>query len=152
MTSCKKSNPTSGSLDCQSRTGNSMRAKIDGKDVCTDLGTALVTNSGNSRLSVVGLLSNANPAASISLNIDNPGVGTFDLVDGQYSLDDNASNVYYVVDKDLNEGSGSVTITEFTGTYVTGTFEFTAIGIDASTDNPNGHQVKVTNGTFYFKF
>lgn len=147
-TNCKKDDPSTGSNDCQSRTGNSMGAEIDGTPVCTDLGTAILTNTDGSRLSVVGLLSNTDPAASITLNIDNPGVGTFDLTDGQYSTDDESS--YYVVDKQTGEGSGSVTITEFDNSHVAGTFEFTAIGIDASTDNPTGKQVKVTNGTFYF--
>lgn len=137
-------------MDCQSRTGNSMEADIDGTHACTDLGNALLINIGGSRLTVVGFLSNAQPAASITLNIDNPGVGIFELVEGQYSLDDESASTYYVVDKEFGEGSGTVTITELTDTYVTGTFEFTAIGIDDSTDNYTGNQVEVTNGTFYF--
>ena len=148
LTNCKKDDSSSGSNDCQSRTGNSMGAEIDGNPVCTDLGTAILTTDNGSSLSVVGFLSNADPAASITLDIDNPGIGTFDLTDGQYSTDDESA--YYVVDKESSEGSGSVTITELDDSHVAGTFEFTAIGIDASTDNPTGDQVKVTNGTFYF--
>ena len=82
LTNCKKNDSSAGSMDCQSRTGNSMEAEIDGTHVCTDLGTAILTNTDGSSLSVVGILSNADPAASITLNIDNPGVGTFDLTEG----------------------------------------------------------------------
>lgn len=148
ITNCKKDDSSAGSNDCQSRTGNSMEADVEGTHVCTDLGTALLTNVDGSRLSVVGFLSNAKPPSSITLNIDNPAVGTFDLTEGQYGVDDEST--IYVVDKEFNEGSGSVTITELTDTYVTGTYEFTAIGVDTSTDNPKGGEVKVTNGTFYF--
>jgi hypothetical protein len=121
-----------------------------GTHLCTDLGTALLLEVNEKRLTIVGFFSYANPGASITLNIDNPKVGTFDLVEGQYSPDDESTSIYYVVDKEFGEGSGSVTITKLTDTFVTGTFEFTAIGIDDSTDNPNGDKVKVSNGTFYF--
>ncbi len=149
-TNCKKNDSTDGSTDCQSRTGNSMEAKIDGTHVCTDLGTALLTDVDGSRLSVVGFLSKAEPPSSITLDIDNPGVGTFDLTEAQYSIDDEVTTTYFVVNKEFDEGSGSITITELTDTYVTGTFEFTAIGINGSNDNPTGEEVVVTNGTFYF--
>lgn len=145
---CKKDDSSTGSMDCQSRTGNSMEAEIDGSAVCTDIGTALVLNIDGSRLSIVGYLINANPVSSITLNIDNPGIGTFDLTEGQYDVDDEST--IYIVDKELNEGSGKVTIVEFKDTHVTGTFEFTAIGVDLSTDQPIGKQITVTNGTFYF--
>ena len=117
---------------------------MDGNPIQTNLGTALIFTTGGSKLSLVGIFSNANPPCSISINVDSPAVGTFEIKDGQYGIDDESTD--FVVDE--NVGSGSIKINEFSETKVAGTFEFTAIGIDANSDKPTGEQVHVTEGSF----
>ena len=78
--------------------------------------------------------------------MDNPEVATLTLSEGFYSTED--ESVFYVVDAAAGEGTGTVTLSELSDTRVTGTFAFTAIGIDANSLNPNGEQVEVTDGTF----
>jgi hypothetical protein len=121
-----------------------MAARVNGQALCTDLGTALLFDVAGPRLSVVGLF--ANGRSSISFNVANPGVGTFDLTDAtadndaMYGQEDETA--YFV---DRTEGSGTVTITELTDTRVKGTFAFTGIGYDIN-DNPTGDQAEVTDG------
>ena len=136
-------------ITCESRTGNSMAARVNGGAICTDLGTALLLNDGTaSRLSVVGLFSTSTPGSSISFSVPNPTEGTFDLTDAGYGTED--ESVFYVVDAEAGEGTGTVTISELSDTRVLGTFVFTAMGIDSNSLNPNGDQVEVTDGTFDF--
>ncbi len=132
-------------IDCESRTGNSMTARVDGQALCTDLGMALLLDAAGPRLSVLGLFATSSPGASISFSVENPAVGTFDLTDALYASDDESVN-YTVNDR---EGSGSVTITELTDTRVKGTFAFTGAGSDINL-NPTGDQAEVTDGTFDF--
>jgi len=135
-------------VDCESRTGNTMTATVNGTSLCTDLGTASLFDVAGPRLSVVGLFENGR--SSIVFSLENPAVGMFDLADvnadhdAMYGQEDETG---YVVDR--TEGSGSVTITELTGARVTGTFAFTGPGYDIN-DNPTGDQVQVTNGRFDF--
>ena len=134
----------SGTQGGGNQTENTISAKMDGNSIQTELATALIFNGSDPKLSMVGLFSNATPPSSISINVVNPGVGTFQIKDGQYSSDD--ESMYFVVDE--NEGSGSIKINEISETKVTGTFEFTAIGIDATSGDPNGEQVHITEGSF----
>jgi hypothetical protein len=137
-------------IDCESRTGNSMTARVDGQALCTDLGTALLLDVPGPRLSVLGLFATSSPGASISFSVENPAVGTFDLADAtaendaMYGQEDETA--YFV---DRTEGSGTVTITDLTDTRVKGTFAFTGVGSDINL-NPTGDQVEVTDGTFDF--
>ena len=132
--------------DCQSRTGNTMSATVNGASLCTDLGTALLLTTTELRLSVVGLFG----GGTISFNIDDPRVGTFDLTqpgathDAQYGTADETA---YVVDRD--EGSGTVTITALTDARVQGTFAFSGVGYDINGDE-TGARAEVENGTFDF--
>lgn len=146
LSRCSKNDSELENSPCESRTGNIMSAKVNGDQICTDLGSALLLETNATQLTIVGLFSNANPAASITLNILNPETGTFEIADGQYGVDD-GENIY-IVDEEV--GNGTVSITQFTETRVKGTFEFTATGIDTSTDNPNGEQIEVSSGTFDF--
>lgn len=137
--------------DCDSRTGNAMAATVDGEALCTDLGTALLSGAtGTFRLSVVGLFENG--ASSISFNLDNPQVGTFDLTDAGAEHD----AMYGTADEtgyhaDQTEGSGTVTITNLSDERVQGTFEFTGVGYDIN-DDPTGTEARVTDGAFDFAF
>jgi len=120
-----------------------MSAKVNSQTICTDLGSALLFDS---ELSIVGIFSTANPASSITLVLTDPAVGTFDLDEAQYSTIDESE--YFVVN-DI-EGSGSITINTISETQIEGTFEFTAIGINADSGAPNGKEAVVTSGTFKF--
>jgi len=134
---------------CDSRTGNAMAATVDGDALCTDLGTALLSGAtGTFRLSVVGLFEDG--ASSISFNLDDPVVGTFDLTQADAEHDamyGTADETGYHADR--TEGSGTVTITELSEERVTGTFEFTGVGYDIN-DDPTGTQARVTDGAFDF--
>jgi len=148
LAGCDSADSALESAACESRTGNSMAARVNGDAVCTDLGTALLLDVPGPRLSVVGLF--ANGRSSISFSVENPAVGTFDLADAtaendaMYGQEDETA--YFV---DRTEGSGTVTITELTDTRVKGTFAFTGIGYDVNLD-PTGDQAQVTDGTFDF--
>jgi hypothetical protein len=150
LVSCDSASTESMSPDCNSRTGNSMAARVNGKALCTDLGTALLLDVPGPRLSVVGLFATSSPGGSISFNVANPGVGTFDLTDptadndAMYGQEDETA--YFV---DRTEGSGSVTITELTNSRVKGTFAFTGVGYDIN-DNRTGDEAEVTDGAFDF--
>jgi hypothetical protein len=146
LSGCYKNDSELEDSPCESRTGNIMSAKVNGEQICTDLGSALLIETDATRLTIVGFFSSANPASSITLNILNPEPGTFEITDGQYGVDD-GENIY-IVDEEV--GNGTVSITQFSETRVKGTFDFTATGIDTSTDNPNGEQIKVSNGTFEY--
>ncbi|SHI88215.1 hypothetical protein SAMN05444280_10798 [Tangfeifania diversioriginum] len=146
LSGCSKNDSELENSPCESRTGNIMSAKVNGDQICTDLGSALLIKTNATQLTIVGLFSNANPAASITLNILNPETGTFEIADGQYGVDD-GENIYIVGEE---VGAGTVSITELSESRVKGTFEFTATGIDTSTDNPNGEQIEVSSGTFDF--
>lgn len=121
--------------DCQSRTGNSMVASVDGTDLCTDIVNAQRSTALGNRLTVVGFFTNA--GSSLTLNVDGPAVGTFDLTEvgaeheGFYA---NSSGAGFAADRD--EGRGRVTITTLTGSRVVGTFSFTGV-------NPSGGQAQV---------
>lgn len=127
-----------------------MSARIEGTLFCTDLGSALVLTATGPRLSVVGLFTTGTPRGSISFNIDNPEVGTFDLAqadaehDALYGAEDETS---YSADR--SEGSGTVTIEALSDTRVQGTFAFTGVGYDINNE-PTGTQVRVTEGRFDF--
>lgn len=148
LAGCDSADSALESAACESRTGNSMAARVNGDAVCTDLGTALLLDVPGPHLSVVGLF--ANGRSSISFSVENPAVGTFDLADAtaendaMYGQEDETA--YFV---DRTEGSGTVTITELTDTRVKGTFAFTGIGYDVNLD-PTGDQAEVTDGTFDF--
>jgi len=150
LTGCDSADSALESAACESRTGNSMAARVNGDAICTDLGTALLLDVPGPRLSVVGLFATSSPGGSISFSVANPGVGTFDLADANaehdamYGQEDETT--YFV---DRTEGSGTVTITELTDTRVKGTFAFTGVGYDVNL-NPTGDQVEVTDGTFDF--
>jgi len=131
-------------IDCDSRTGNTMTATVNGTPLCTDLGTALLLNALTPRLSVVGLFENGR--SSIAFSLESPDVGTFDLLDVTYGTADESA--YFTVDDE--DGSGSVTITTFSDTRVQGTFSFDAAGIDADTNAPNGTRARTTDGSFDF--
>lgn len=131
------------SAPCDSRTGNTMTATVNGTPLCTDLGSALFSTAGEQRLSVVGLFTSG---ASIAFSVANPTEGTFDLFDVTYGTAD--ESVDFTVDDE--DGSGSVTITTFTDTRVQGTFSFDATGIDADTNAPNGTRARTTDGRFDF--
>ncbi|MDN3671136.1 hypothetical protein QWY93_17625 [Echinicola jeungdonensis] len=126
-------------------TGNIMEARVNGNDFCTPIGTAIYLDIDAPRLSILGLFGNANPGFSKSLNLENPGEGTYSLTDGQFGTDNEEE--IYAVHEEKGEGSGTVTITELSNSRVKGTFELTDIGIDTS-GNPNGKQVEVTKGDF----
>ena len=130
-------------VDCESRTGNTMTATINGAPLCTDLGSALLSTAGEQRLSVVGLFASG---ASITFSVANPREGTFDLFDVTYGTAD--ESVYFTVDD--QDGSGSITITTFSDTRVQGTFSFDAMGIDADSNTPNGTRARTTDGRFDF--
>lgn len=137
------------SANCDSRTGNAMTATVNGDAICTDLGTAMLSDAtGTPLLSVIGFFGNLSGTSghSIDLHVERASTGTFALLEGGYSTED--ESVYFIVND--QEGSGSITITEMSDTRVKGTFDFTAIGIDASTGNPSGEQARVTNGAFDF--
>lgn len=144
---CDSGGGASAVADCDSRTGNSMSATVNGEALCTDLGAALLLMPGP-RLSVVGLFEDGR--STISFNVNGPAVGTFDLTradtdnDAMYGMENETA--YYV---DRDEGNGSVTITQLNGTRVKGTFEFTGVGYDID-GNPTGDQAKVEKGTFDF--
>jgi len=151
LAGCDSTSNEAPEISCDSRTGNSMTARVDGEALCTDLGTALLLNDGTAPfLSIVGLFATSTPGSSISFSVGNPDVGTFDLADASaehdamYGQEDETA--YFV---DRTEGSGSVTITELTDTRVKGTFAFTGVGYDIN-DNPTGDQAEVTDGTFDF--
>ncbi len=148
FTGCSSKDPTgpggSGTPGGGTQTEYTISAKVDGNTIQTNLGTALIFTTGGSKLSLVGIFSNADPPCSISINVDSPAVGTFEIKDGQYGIDDESTD--FVVDE--NVGSGSIKINEFSQDKVTGTFEFTAIGIDAASGDPNGEQVHITEGSF----
>jgi len=144
---CDTVNSELESLACESRTGNSMAARVNGEPICTDMGTALLLTVDGPRLSVVGFfVDSPTSGASITISVENPAAGTLTLSEGLYGTED--ESVDYVVDAAAGEGTGTVTITELSDTRVKGTFAFTAIGIDANSLNPNGEQVEVTDGTF----
>ena len=146
---CDSTSNEAPEISCDSRTGNSMTARVDGAPICTDMGTALLPNVDGPELSVVGFfVDTPTSGASITINVDNPEVATLTLSEGFYSTED--ESVYYVVNAEFGEGSGTVTITELSDTRAVGTFAFTAIGIDAGsfTGSLNGEQVEVTDGTF----
>jgi hypothetical protein len=148
---CDTAGSDSDDLDCESRTGNSMAARVNGEALCTDLGNALLFDIGEPQLSILGLFADgltSTTGASINFNLKNPGVGTHPLRDAGFGADD--ESVFYVVDAGADEGSGTVTIIEFSDTRVKGSFEFTAVGIDAITDELNGEEVRVTDGVFDF--
>jgi len=130
-------------IDCDSRTGNTMTATVNGTPLCTDIGSALFSTAGEQRLSVVGLFTSG---ASIAFSVANPTEGTFDLFDVTYGTAD--ESVDFTVDDE--DGSGSVTITTFTNTRVQGTFSFDATGIDADSNTPNGTRARTTDGRFDF--
>jgi hypothetical protein len=150
LAGCDSARNEATNLDCNSRTSNSMAARVNGKALCTDLGTALLLDVPGPRLSVVGLFATSSPGGSISFNVANPGVGTFDLTDptadndAMYGQEDETA--YFV---DRTEGSGSVTISELTDTRVKGTFAFTGVGYDIN-DNRTGDEAEVTDGAFDF--
>jgi hypothetical protein len=145
LAGCDAGGSASETANCDSRTGNSMSATVNGNALCTDLGTALLSAPGP-RLSVVGLFEDGR--STISFNVESPAVGTFDLTradaanDAMYGVENETA--YHV---DRGEGSGSVTIAQLSDMRVRGTFEFTGIGYDTNGD-PTGDQANVTNGTF----
>ena len=147
LAGCDLAGSNAERITCESRTGNSMTARVDGEALCTDIGTALLLNVDGSELSVGGFfVDTPTSGASITINVDNPEVATLTLSEGFYSTED--ESVFYVVDAAAGEGTGTVTLSELSDTRVTGTFAFTAIGIDVNSLNPNGEQVEVTDGTF----
>lgn len=148
---CVKPDPVNGDNgDCESRTGNLMTADVNDVHICTDIGTALLFEDDNNRLNMNGLFSESNPEASIDLEVLDAKKGDFELSQAQYSTDD--ESVYYIVDSETDEGSGELHISELSETMVKGSFEFIAIGINSSTDQPNGDVVKVKNGNFEFQY
>jgi hypothetical protein len=126
-----------------------MAATVDGNARCTDLGTAMLSGAtGTFRLSVVGLFEDG--ASSISFNLDDPVVGTFDLTDAGAEHDalyGTADETGYHADR--TEGSGTVTITDLSDERVKGTFEFTGVGYDIN-DDPTGTQARINDGAFDF--
>ncbi|MFB6317170.1 DUF6252 family protein [Saccharicrinis sp. FJH54] len=151
VSACTKTDPANiDSGNCKSRTGNLMTADVNGVHICTDIGAALLFKDDDNRLNMNGLFSESNPAASIDLEVLNAQKGTVDLSQAQYSTDDESE--YYIVDSESGEGSGQLQISALTETEVKGSFEFTAIGINSNTDEPNGDVVKVENGTFEFQY
>jgi hypothetical protein len=131
-----------GSTGCQSRTGSSMAASVGGNDLCTDLGTAQLSTALGARLSVVGFFSTA--GSSITLSVDEPAVGTFDLtqVDAEHeAFYASSSGADFAADRD--EGSGTITITTLSSTRAVGTFSFTGVSLSG------GQSVQVT-GQFDF--
>ena len=112
FSSCKKSSSTP-----TSSTGISF--KFDGASKSTATVVADYIKSENT-LQISGSLS---AASGVSLAIQNPKVGTFDVASGDavaaYIAAATNNNSTYI------GTTGSVTITEFSGTAVSGTFQFT---------------------------
>lgn len=130
-----------GSTGCQSRTGSSMAASVGGTDLCTDLGTAQLSTALDERLSVVGFFGTA--GTSITLTVDEPAVGTFDLTQADAEHEAfyaSSSGASFAADRD--EGSGTITITTLSDTRAVGTFSFRGV-------SPSGTQVQVS-GAFDF--
>jgi hypothetical protein len=133
---------------CGSRTGNTMSASVDGTAICTDIGSAQRFTSAGDRLSLVGIFDTATPQSSISINVDNPAVGTFNLAQADAENDAlyGTESAGFIANRD--EGGGSVTITALSDTRVEGTFSFTGVGYD-NNDRRVG-QARITDGRFDF--
>ena len=143
LAGCDLAGSNTERITCESRTGNSMAARVNGEALCTDIGAALLSNVDVPRLSVFAVFRTGH---GIAFSVANPAEGTFDLTDLTYGTGDESVD-FFVNERD---GSGSVTITSLTDTRVQGTFAFDAVGFDVESGAPTGTRARATDGTFDF--
>lgn len=122
------------------QTGFTLTATVDGVNYSSDF----VTVSALPDESDVYIISGVGEASSIGLTLESPiSTGTFaPSVGGLTVLFYQDIDPYAVWGATEDEGSGTITITENTDTYIKGTFSFTGI-------NPADNTTKeVTDGNF----
>ena len=137
FSSCsKKSTDVAPGTTTQSQVG--FQVKVDGKAYVPDFAYALAAFPGaNGYYAVYGLDSKTNDIVAIALP-NTAAEGTFPLSNVSFGI-----ITYNKEDfSTINGGSGTVTITKKTATYMTGTFSFTAY--DAS----GTRKVTLTEGAF----
>ncbi|QHV99564.1 DUF6252 family protein [Spirosoma endbachense] len=126
ISSCSKKsddvtpNPTQTTTSSQSQVG--FQVKIDGKDYMPDFAYALSSFTGaNGYYAIYGLDSKSSDVVALAL----PNTA----VEGTYPLSNVNIGILTLNKEDFsttNGGSGTITITKKTATYMTGTFSFTA--------------------------
>ena len=120
-------------------TGSSyLTCKVDGVSKTAALTTATYYVTGGNSIQISGQMGALGSSEGVSIMIQNPAVGTFDVATNNtiFTYAVSATN-YYVA-----TSTGTVTITAFTSSTVTGTFSFTG-------DSFSGTGTKlITNGTF----
>ncbi|WCT11363.1 DUF6252 family protein [Mucilaginibacter jinjuensis] len=131
--SCKKDSKDDSQPDSSKP---SMSFKLNGTLEQTSIAPVAqwYTSSGaNNTLQVLGQVSTTE---GIGLGLENPKVGTYDVVK------DNLIVAYTSKTDTYQATSGSITITAFSGSFVTGTFQFTG------TNFSNSKTVTITEGKF----
>ncbi len=136
LSSCSSSDDSSDS----NQSDYFLTAKVDGVNYSRDF----VTVSALPNESDVYIISGVDEISSIGLTLESPiATGTFTPTVGTLTvLFYQEINPYAVWGASEDEGSGTITITENTDTYIKGTFSFTGV-------NPTDNSTKViTEGQF----
>jgi hypothetical protein len=124
LSSCKKNNSNSPSVT------SSLSLKVNGVSKSTNTITTNYSKSTNI-LQVEGVF---NTGEQLSITINNVKAGTFDIATGAAVAD-------YLISNSYAGTIGTVTISSFTNSSVTGSFQFTGVN-QASTS------IAITEGTF----
>ncbi len=116
----------------------SMTFKVDGSSKTAALTIATYFISSGNSIQISGQIGQIGSQEGLSIMIQNPAVGTFDVATNStiFTYSVTATNYY------MATTTGTVTITAFTSSTVTGTFSFTG-------DSFSGAGTKlITNGNF----
>ncbi len=136
LTSCSSDDDSSGS----EQSDYYLTAKVDGVDYSRDF----VTVSTLPDESDVYIISGVGEVSSIALTLESPiSTGVFTpTLGGSTVLFYQEINPFVIWGATEDEGSGTITITENTDTYIKGTFSFTGV-------NPLDNSIKeITEGQF----
>lgn len=138
ISSCSKKSDDVTPAQTQPASQVGFRVKVDGADYSPDFAYALASFPGaNGYYAIYGLDSKTNNIVAMAL----PNTAA----EGTYKLSDTSFGLLTFNKEDfstINGGSGTITITKKTATYMTGTFSFTAYDVTGTVKRT------LTDGTF----
>ena len=136
ITACTKEE---GHINTPSSSNAAVAFKVDGVSKTATSSVATIYASLNS----VQIIGSTSAGEGINLSLNNFAVGTYDVITDNLLLSYSTSSTY--ADSYL-ASAGTVVITAYTSTTITGTFKFTALRTSGATTKA------ITEGTFNCKY
>jgi len=159
FTNCSKDDDNQDNNDGRVSSDTFLRAKIDGVDfeIQDDFLLAVTTDVGGIRSTIMGA-TNEDESMGITFGLSNVNsIGTYTMLSGLEDEEEVLTSSYvssiiysegdtgWFATNFIGRTSATVTITEFDGDYIIGTFSFIGFDIESQTEK------NITNGEFKFK-